>query len=111
VTRSPTRSTLFPYTTLFRSEFEFDAARAIELVEHVGVGLAGEGTDDLAHAPGLEQRGQAGVAIARIVVDDDEVFGAMGDKAIDELGRLARAAEAADHDGGPVMDAGKRLFD
>src|SRR5690606_39719984 len=84
VTRSPTRSTLFPYTTLFRSEFEFDAARAIELVEHVGVGLAGEGTDDLAHAPGLEQRGQAGVAIARIVVDDDEVFGAMGDKAIDE---------------------------
>ena len=40
-------------------EFELDLAGAVQFVEHPGVSLAREAADDLAHAAGLEQRGQA----------------------------------------------------
>ena len=33
----------------------------------------------------------------------------MGDQAVDQLGRLAGAAEAANHDGGAIVDIGQRL--
>ena len=42
-----------------RHQLELDLAGAVERVEHVRVGLARERADDLAHAPRLEQRGQA----------------------------------------------------
>ena len=53
-----------------------------------------------------EQRGEAGVAVAGVVVDDGEVARALRDQRVDELGRHAGRAEAADHDGGAVVDVG-----
>jgi hypothetical protein len=38
--------------------------------------------------PGLQQRRQAVVGIAGVVVDDDEVLRALRDQAVDQLGRL-----------------------
>src|SRR5690606_9515165 len=90
---------------------KLDLAGAIELVEYVRVGLARERTDDLAHSAGFQEGSQADLAVAGVVVDDDEIFGAVGDKPVDKFGRLACTAEAANHDGGAVVDLGKRLLD
>src|SRR2546422_3085943 len=40
--RRPPRSTLFPYTTLFRSRVDLPAARFAELVDRLGVCLIGQ---------------------------------------------------------------------
>ena len=68
--------------------------------------------------PRLQQRCQPGLAVAGVVVDDREVARAVRDQRIDQLVRLARAAEAADHHGRAVGDAlqrgrggGKQLVD
>src|SRR2546422_4845134 len=47
--RRPPRSTLFPYTTLFRSRVDLPAARFAELVDRLGVCLIGQ-TAELAPA-------------------------------------------------------------
>src|SRR3712207_7304846 len=55
--RQPPRSTLFPYTTLFRSQAEVDELLVDVLEHHGDVG----GRDDLgdlpAHGPGADDRG------------------------------------------------------
>ena len=56
-----------------RHDLEVDLARTVEPVEHIGVGLARERADDLAHPSGREQRGQPGVAVAGVVADDRQV--------------------------------------
>ncbi len=94
-----------------RHQFQLQLARAVQRVKDVGIGLARERADDLAHLPVFQQGGQARIAIARIVVDDDEVARALGDQAVDQLGRLAGAAEAANHDGGAIVDIGQRIKD
>src|SRR5690606_36591184 len=38
-----------------RNQFQFKLARAVELIENVGVGLTGEAANDFAHFAGLEQ--------------------------------------------------------
>src|SRR5205814_9809435 len=42
ITRRPPRSTLFPYTTLFRSDVELDPIRGAAPIEAVGVGVGVE---------------------------------------------------------------------
>src|SRR6267154_2080665 len=80
-----------------RYQFELVRAGAVQAIEDLRIDLAWEAADDLAHAPGLEQCGEADFAVAGIVVDDGEVAGALRDEGVDQLGRLARAPEAADH--------------
>jgi hypothetical protein len=64
--------------------------------------------DDLADQPGGKQRGQAGVAIAVVVVVHREVAGAAAPHRVDECERQAGLAEAANERGGPVCDAADR---
>jgi hypothetical protein len=59
-----------------RHQFQLELAAAVQPVEDVAVGLARKAADDLAHRP-AQQRGQAGVAVACVVVDDGEVAGAL----------------------------------
>jgi hypothetical protein len=94
-----------------RHQLELELAAAVQAVEHLAVGLAREAADDLAHAAGLEQRRQAGLAVARVVVDDGEVLGALLDEAVDEFVGNAGGAEAADENRGAVLDACQRLRD
>jgi hypothetical protein len=75
-----------------------------------GVRLARERAKDLAYALGANQRGEPGVAVAGVVVDDGEPARALRDQGVDEGYRHARATEAADHDRGPVADVGERRF-
>src|SRR5262249_5691347 len=56
-----------------RHELELDLARAVEWVEYIGVDLPWERADDLAHAPRLEERRNAGLAVAGVVVNDRQV--------------------------------------
>jgi hypothetical protein len=93
-----------------RDHFQLDLARAVERVEHVGVRLPRERADDLAHPPGLEQRGEAGVTVPRVVVDHRQVFRALRDERFDQIGGLPGGAEPADHDGGAVVNAGDGGF-
>ncbi|MCY1251011.1 hypothetical protein D9M72_647210 [compost metagenome] len=82
----------------------------VQFVEDVGIRLARERADDLAHAAGFQQGRQTDFGVAGIVIDDNQVLGALGDKAVDEFGRLAGTAEAANHDGGAVVDFGQGLL-
>src|SRR2546430_12070060 len=68
--RRPPRSTLFPYTTLFRSEALVAAEEAA--AEH-HVGLAG--------GDGRDQRGQLGGIVLEVgVLDDDHLALRLGDR-------------------------------
>ena len=49
-----------------------------------------------------QQRGQARVAVARVVAHDRQVPGALLDEGVDELGRHAGQAESADQHGSAV---------
>ena len=84
------------------TEFEFKLPAAVQRVEHLAIHLAREAADDFAHASGLEQRCQAGVAVARVVVDHRELARALFDQAVDELTRDAGGAEAPDEDGSAI---------
>jgi hypothetical protein len=86
-------------------QFEFELAAAVQAVEHLAVGLARKAADDLAHTARLQQRGQAGLAVARVVVDHGEVAGALLYEAVDEFVGNAGGAEAADENRGAVLDA------
>ncbi|MCY1527594.1 hypothetical protein D9M68_626640 [compost metagenome] len=92
-------------------EFELELAAAVQAIEHLAVGLAREAADDLAHAAGLEQRGQAGLSIACVVVDHREVLGALLDEAVDEFAWNAGGAETADEHRGAVWDACEGIGD
>ena len=94
-----------------RHQFQLQLAGTVQAVEHLAVGLARKAADDLAHAAGLQQRGQAHVGVAGVVVDDGEVLRALSDEAVDEFVGNAGRAEAADQDGGPVLDAGQGVGD
>ena len=85
-----------------RHQFELDVAGAVERVEDLRVGLARKRADDLADAPRLQQRGEAGLAVAGVVVDDRQVARALRDQRVDQLRRHAGRAEAADHHGRAV---------
>ena len=60
---------------------------------------------------GYRRRREAGVAVTGVVVDDGEFFRALFDERVDQLGRHARRAEAADHDGRAVMHVGNRRLE
>ena len=92
-------------------QLQLDLAAAVQAVEHVAVGLARKAADDLAHAPGLEQRGQAVVAVAGVVVDHGELARTLLDQAVDEFVGDAGGAEAADEHGGTVFDATQGVGD
>ena len=81
---------------------------AVQAVEHPRVVLPRERADDLAHPPRREQRGEPGVAVAGVVVDDRQVARALLDERVDQLDRLPGSPEAADHHRRTVGDAGHR---
>src|SRR5689334_6485603 len=89
-----------------RNQLELELAGAVEAVEVVAVDLARERADDLANAPCREQRGEPGVAVAGIVVDDREVLRPLLEQRADELVRQPGRAEAADHHRRAVGDVG-----
>ena len=80
---------------------------AIERIETMRIALARERTEDLAHPPFADQQRKAGIAIAGVIADHREIPRAVFDQRVDQLGRLARQAEAADQDDGAVGDAVK----
>ena len=88
-----------------RHDLEFDPAGAVERVEMMRIALARERAEDLPHPPFADQQREARLAIAGIVADDREILRAVFDQRVDQFGRLAREAEAADHDDGAVGDA------
>ncbi len=61
--------------------------------------------------PAFEQRREAGLAVACVVVDDGEVLGALFDEALDEFVGNAGGAEAADENRGAVWDACQGIGD
>src|SRR5690606_38736834 len=85
-----------------RNELEFDLARAVEIVEDPRVALARKRAQDAAHLPLRQEGGEPGVTVARVVVDDGEVFRAVRDEGVNELDRLPGTPEPADHDGRAV---------
>ena len=60
--------------------------------------MPGETANDLAHPTRRQQTGQPGVAIAGVIVDDGQAFGALGQQRLDQFIGQAGGAEAADHD-------------
>ncbi|GAP59426.1 conserved hypothetical protein [Arthrobacter sp. Hiyo1] len=82
-----------------RDEFQFDFAGLVLGVEVPGIRLAREGADHLPDPPFLDQQCKALVALAGVVVHHGEVGGAGIEQRVDEFERLARIAEAPDHDG------------
>ena len=93
-----------------RHQLELELARAVRLVEVPRVGLARKRAQDLAHALRADQRGEAGVGVAGVVVDDGEVARALRDQRVDQRRRHAGVAEAVNHDGGAVGDVGEGGF-
>ena len=91
-----------------RNQLQLDLPRLVKGIEHVGIGLARKRADDLAHAFGREQRSEACLPVARAVVHDGEILRALGDQRVDQLGRHAGGAKAADHHGCPVENIGDR---
>jgi hypothetical protein len=85
-----------------RHQFEFKLPAAVQPSNTWLSAWRGKLQMTLAHAPGLEQRGQAGVAVARVVVDHGELARALFDQAVDQLTRDAGGAEAADQDGSAI---------
>jgi hypothetical protein len=73
-----------------RHQLELDLARAVERVEVMAVDLAGERADDLAHPLRREQRGEAGVAVAGVVVDDRQLLRALVEQGVHQLVRQPR---------------------
>src|SRR5690606_768963 len=90
-------------------QFELDAPGPVEIVETLGIRLAGKGAEDLAHPPGADQGGEAGVAVAGVVADDGELPGALVDERLDKLRGHPRHAEAPDQHHGAVGNVGHRL--
>ena len=93
-----------------RHQLELELATAVQLVKHIRVGLTRKAANDLAHAPGLEQGGNAVLGIAGVVVDQREVAGTLGNEAVDQLGGDSGRAESADGHNRTVGSAGQRLF-
>src|SRR3954470_6387770 len=79
-----------------RHQLELHVSRPIKSVEHIRIRLAWEGTNDLAHAAGLEQRSDANFTVARVVGDNGEVCRLLRDERVDELHRQPGGSEAAD---------------
>src|SRR5687767_15892296 len=107
--RPPPRSTLFPYTTLFRSVAHFVGARAVIALAHHGldaldaVALAG-GAHRLVHAVGVEDEEVAGGEGELALRDADREADAEGGR--EELDGLDGAVAAGDHR--RVAGAGER---
>jgi hypothetical protein len=82
--------------------------RSVQRIEDMRIDLARERADDLAYPPRPEQRRQAGIAVAGIVVDDRQSPRALRDEAVDQFAGQSGAAEAAEHDRGAVGHVGER---
>src|SRR5262249_25982963 len=93
-----------------RHELKLDLARAELRVEMPRVRLPRKRAQDLAHALRLDERGEAGVAVAGVVVDDRQVACALLDQGLDQRHRHPRAAEAMDHDRRAIGHVGERSF-
>ena len=93
-----------------RHQLELELAGAIGLVEMPRIRLARKGAQDLAHALGSDQRGEARIGVARVVIHDGEMARTLRDQRIDQRHRHPGAAEAADHDRGAVGNVGERCF-
>jgi hypothetical protein len=91
-----------------RHQLELDLAGAVRLLEMVRVDLSRVRADELPDAARLEQRGDADLSVARVVVDDREVPRSLRDQRVDQLLGDARAAESSDEDRRAVANVGER---
>src|SRR5882672_9185109 len=94
-----------------RNDLELDLPGAVGLLEMVRIDLPRIRAEELAHAPGFEERRDPDLAVAGVVVDDGQVFRPLCDQRIDQLFRNARVAEPADEDGRAVSHVGEGGFD
>ena len=88
-----------------RHDLQLDPPLAVDRVEGGRRNVARKGADHLAHAPGADQAGQAGIAVANIVGDDRKISDALSYQGVKEVVRAAGRAEAAAQDRRPVRDA------
>ena len=87
-----------------RYELELDATGAEGLVEVVTVALARKAADHLGDLARSDERGQAVVAVAGVVVDHGEAADVTGHQGLDQLDGLTGLTEPADEDGVAVLD-------
>ena len=90
------------------NQLELDFARAVCAVEMPGIGLTRKRAENLAHALCGNERREARIAVARVIVDDGEAARPLCDQRVDQCGRHPRVTEATDHDRGAVGDVGER---
>src|SRR6185312_6945160 len=84
------------------NELELDLARAVLRVEVPRVRLPRERAQDLAYALRLDERSEAGIAVAGIVVDDGQVARPLINQGVYQRGGHSGVAEAMDHDCRPI---------
>ena len=86
-----------------------DLAAAVRLVKHIAVHLAWKAADDLAHLPGLEQRGQAVVGIAGVVVHHRQVARALRNQRVNQFAGEYPRCQSPDEHRGAIAHTGHRL--
>ncbi|MDT4863847.1 hypothetical protein FQZ97_985710 [compost metagenome] len=91
------------------NNFQLDLAGAVQLLEHVGADHARVGAQNPPYAAGLEQGGEAGFALARVVAHQGKIARALGDQRVDQVLGHPGAAEAAHRDSRAVGNLGQRL--
>ncbi len=84
-------------------QLQFELAAAVQLVKRVAIHLARKAANDLAHPPGLQQRGHAVVGIARVVVNHRQIARALLQQAVNQHIGNARRAKAPDQHRGTVF--------
>ena len=91
-----------------RHELELDLAGAVERVEVPGVDCRGKEQMILRTRPGGSARPGRWSPLPALLLTTVRSVAPWRMQRVDQLDRLAGHAEAADHDGGPVVDAGDR---
>jgi hypothetical protein len=92
-----------------RNQLELDLADPVQLVEDIRVRLPRERADDLACLARGQQRGQADVAIARVIADDRQVPDTAAEQGAGQRERHADVPETLDQRGRAVGDATQGL--
>ena len=92
-----------------RHQLQLHFAATVEIIENLGIHLAREGADHLAYSPGFQQRRETHFPVAGVVINDGQVAGALVNQGVNQKGRLAGGAKAADHNSRPIVDPGDGL--
>ncbi|VVT10590.1 hypothetical protein ERY430_50141 [Erythrobacter sp. EC-HK427] len=94
-----------------RNKLQLQFAGAIAFLEMAGPDHARVGADNLAHSARTNQGSDANIAGARVIADDGQVGSALRHNAFNQFCGHAGLAEAADHNGGSILQTRQGLRD